>query len=140
MNVMKLAITISWLVITSYAVLVIYLETHRNSRMYQYFPRVRGKVTKYCLSAVTDLYLAGFLIYYDLLWIIASNHGLDRCKPLPIWSVSDCTDPVVQSIDKPSPWKSRGTFLRLYFQYFKPPLHITNKTFLRRLSEQNGKL
>ena len=81
-NVMKLAITISWLVIAAYAGLVIYLETHRNSRMYQYFPRVRGKVTKYCLSAVTDLYLAGFLIYYDLLWIIAIMALIDASLSL----------------------------------------------------------
>lgn len=70
MNVMELGITVSWIVIAAYAGLVIYLETHRDSRMYQYFPRVRGKVTKYCLSAVTDLSLAGFLIYHDGLWII----------------------------------------------------------------------
>lgn len=79
MNIMELAIMISWIVVALYAGLILYLETHRDSGMYQYFPRVRKKATMFCRSLITDLFLSGFLIYYNFMWIITSMALIDAC-------------------------------------------------------------
>lgn len=82
MNIMELGLLVAWLIVAIYATLVIYLETHQHTRMYQYFPKVRGKTIKFCMSLITDFQLAGFLIYHDLWWLIAIMLLIDACMSL----------------------------------------------------------